>query len=158
MDRAQRVMLEQMKIWAQQMQLPVTKDFVALCAEGLKDEPFRFNQNDITGLYNKFEKNYESISPDRYHWTGADVAKDFGLKDAKIVNIKSDRVCRGCKKVLKAGTKSLTSTQKINGKRQRVWYCSTCANKLVGKAKSVSRQLMDNEEPDWDDGKSSNGY
>lgn len=159
MEKALQIVIEQMSIWAQQYSLPVTDEFKSLYNALTTKSTFSFNPAELNNnLYKSRERNYYSISPKLYTVEEIDIQKEYKLVQPKIVKIREARRCEQCKRQLPAGTMTLTTTMRVNGKGKRFWFCVDCANKLVADAKRKSAQLYDNEEPDWDDGRSSNGY
>lgn len=156
-DNALSVIINQMNVWAEQMNLPLTPDFIELTNQLNSQNKLDFDVDSVKGLYKKKIKNVISLNPEKYDVTIIDVAKDYGLDSAQKVKIKADRQCICGSKILKGAT-YLTVSKRVNGRGQRSWICCECANHLMKLAKKESDELYNNDEPDWDDGKSSNGY
>lgn len=48
---------------------------------------------------------------------------------AKWVNIKKDRRCNSCNRLISKGTRCVTSTDKMN--KHRIWTCKSCIVPLL---------------------------
>lgn len=83
---------------------------------------------------------------------------NFGMK---VVKVKEIRECVKCSTKIRKGNRALTFTEKNGIKRIRRWACDKCSIAIIKKTKGLSDAWKEAdmwEEPDWDDGKSSNGY
>lgn len=147
MDKETRILMNQMKAWQQQYNLSMTSDFKELAFDGGSFGNFPVNRiKKLSGVvYKDGKKVHESI------------AHDFCLTGAKEVVIRGDRKCANCGLILPKGSKAITTSRQVRGVGERYWWHIGCANQQLAKAERMLNELQNNEEPDWDDGKSSNG-
>lgn len=148
MNQELKIIVEQMEQWSKQYNLEITPDFKSLVSESKKSS---LDLDSIKHLYG-------SVYDDTGKKVLESIAYEYNLIGAKIVTVSKNRICPYCGNIIYKGQKALTTSKKINGHGVRTWFHLPCGEKIINFAKKESNEIYSYEEPNWDDGCSSNGY